>query len=146
MEHFNEACLVARDSPKASAALSRRLLQHILREKGGFRERTLDKEIEKAIASETLAPDLAHDLDMVRSVSNFAAHPIKSTHTGEVVDVEPGEAERLLDILEELLDHYFVRPAIRARKRAAFNAKLAEAGKPILRGTLEPAPEDKQES
>ena len=32
---------------------------------------------------------------------NFAAHPIKSMHTGEVIEVEPGEAEWLLDTLED---------------------------------------------
>jgi hypothetical protein len=29
----------------------------------------------------------------VRTIGNFAAHPIKSTSTGTIVDVEPGEAE-----------------------------------------------------
>jgi hypothetical protein len=42
---------------------------------------------------------------MIRTVGNFAAHRIKSTNTGEVVDVEPGEAEHLLNALEELLDY-----------------------------------------
>lgn len=44
-DDFNEAVLVLPYSPKASAALSRRCLQHILREKGGFTARTLDQEI-----------------------------------------------------------------------------------------------------
>jgi hypothetical protein len=32
-------------------------------------------------------------LDAIRTIGNFAAHPIKSTSSGEIVDVEPGEAE-----------------------------------------------------
>lgn len=36
-EDYREACLVLADSPKASAALSRRCLQHILREKAAVK-------------------------------------------------------------------------------------------------------------
>jgi hypothetical protein len=59
--------------------------------------------------------------------------PIKSESTGDVVDVEPGEAEWNLDTLEGLFDHYFVQPALLAEKRDKLNAKLADAGKPQLR-------------
>lgn len=134
-EDFKEAVAVAPLSPKASAAVSRRLLQHIIREKAGIRRQDLNAEIDALMESEVLPSDLATDLDALRTVGNFAAHPTKSTHTGEVVEVEPGEAEWLLELLEELLDFYFVRPAIRERKRAALNEKLAAAEKPALKGT-----------
>ena len=39
-EDYREACLVIADSPKASAALSRRCLQHILREKAQVKTQT----------------------------------------------------------------------------------------------------------
>src|SRR5262245_46125972 len=51
---YREACLVLTDSPKASAALSRRCLQHVLREVGGFKAHNLDTEIQNAIDSKTL--------------------------------------------------------------------------------------------
>jgi hypothetical protein len=86
----------------------------------------------------TLAPDLANDLDALRTVGNFAAHPIKSTSTGDVVEVEEGEAQWIVDLLYELLDFYFVRPARRAEKRNSLNAKLADAGKPKLKGSDAP--------
>jgi len=38
-EDYIEACLVLPDSPKASAALSRRCLQHILGEKAGVKKK-----------------------------------------------------------------------------------------------------------
>jgi len=41
----------------------------------------------------TLPGHLAEDLDAIRNVGNFAAHPMKSTHTGDIVEVEPQEAE-----------------------------------------------------
>ena len=37
-ENYTQACLVLPDSEKASAALSRRCLQHILREKAGIKK------------------------------------------------------------------------------------------------------------
>jgi hypothetical protein len=132
-EDFEQACAVIDLSPKASAALSRRLVQHILREKAGVHERTLDKEIEKVLEDDKLPTDLAEDLDALRNLGNLATHPIKSQESGAIVPVEPGEAEWLLDLVEELMDYYLVRPAVRAEKRAKLNEKLAEAGKPPLR-------------
>jgi hypothetical protein len=66
-------------------------------------------------------------------IGNFAAHPLKSTNTGAIVEVERGEAEWLLDVLESLFDFYFVRPAQLAAKRAALDQKLGEAGKPPMK-------------
>lgn len=130
---YKEACLVLADSSKASAALSRRCLQHLLREKAGVKPSDLSKEIDQVLASKTLPSDLADAIDAIRHIGNFAAHPLKSTNTGLIVDVEPGEAEWLLDVLESLFDFYFVRPAQLATKREALNKKLAEAGKPAMK-------------
>jgi hypothetical protein len=69
----------------------------------------------------------------VRVIGNFAAHPIKSTNTGEVVAVEPGEAEFLLDVLDGVFGFYFVQPEVARKQREAINIKLQEAGKPRLR-------------
>ena len=129
---YKEACLVLADSAKASAALSRRCLQHILREKASVKHADLSAEIDEVIASGKLPADLADHLDSVRVVGNFAAHPIKSKSSGEVMDVEPGEAEWNLDVVEELMDFYFVRPARAQKKKEALNEKLREAGKPEL--------------
>jgi hypothetical protein len=136
-QDFTEAARVLPDSPKASAALSRRIVQHLLRDKGGFGPSNLNNEIDAAIEDGGLPSGLADDLDALRTVGNFAAHPIKSTHTGEVVEVEPGEAEWVLGLLEDLFDLFFVRPARRDAEREALNAKLREAGKPPLKGTGE---------
>lgn len=129
---YNEACLVLGDSPKASAALSRRCLQHILREKAGVKKSDLNNEIQEIIDSGKLPADLSENLDYVRNVGNFAAHPNKSTNSGEVLDVEPGEADWNLTILEELMDYYFVRPARAIKKKEELNIKLKAAGKPEL--------------
>jgi hypothetical protein len=130
---YKEACLVLVDSPKASAALSRRCLQNILREKAGVKKSDLNNEIEQIIQSKQLPSYLAESIDAVRNIGNFATHPIKSTNSGEIVDVEPGEAEWLLDVLEGLFDFYFVQPAELKRKRDALNKKLTDAGKPPMK-------------
>jgi hypothetical protein len=132
-EDFGEACRVLADSPKASAALSRRCLQIILREHAKAKPQDLSKEIDEVLASKQLPTHLAADIDAVRHIGNFAAHPIKSTSSGEIVAVEPGEAEWQLDVLEGLFDFYFVGPAQSQRKRDALNAKLADAKKPPMK-------------
>lgn len=130
---YNEACLVLSFSPKASAALSRRCLQNLLREKAGVKKGDLAREIQEVIDSKTLPSYLAVNIDAIRNIGNFAAHPQKSTATGEIIDVEPGEAEWMLDVLEMLFDFYFVQPALAKAKRDALNQKLQEAGKPAMK-------------
>lgn len=130
---YKEACLVLFDSPKASAALSRRCLQHLLREKAKVKKSDLYKEIDEVVASNQLPSYLADGIDAVRNIGNFAAHPIKSTNTGEIVEVEPGEAEWLLDILEGLFDFYFVQPANLQKKKDSLNKKLSDANKPSMK-------------
>ena len=132
VEDYKEACAVLSDSPKASAALSRRCLQNIIREHAGIKPSNLSDEIDQVLASKTLPSHLAEALDAVRETGNFAAHPTKSQHTGEVVDVEPGEAEWRLDTLEGLFDFYFVQPAVMAKKKEVLNQKLADAGRDQL--------------
>lgn len=129
---FNEACLVLADSPKASAALSRRCLENLLQERGVSSKSNLDGAIKDAL-EKPLPSHIVHDLDAVRNIGMFAAHPKKSTSSGEILDVEPGEAEWNLDVLEALFDYYYVQPARSSKKRAVLNAKLAEVGKPPLK-------------
>jgi hypothetical protein len=131
---YKEACIVLGDSEKASAALSRRCLQHLLREKAGIKPaKTLDNEIQQVLDSKQLPQMLAESLDAVRAIGNFAAHPLKAENTGEIIDVEPGEAEWSLDVIEGLFDFYFVQPELLKQKRVAMNLKLAAAGKPPLK-------------
>lgn len=130
---YKEACLVLPDSSKASAAISRRCLQFLLLDEGKVKKGNLSDEIQQVLDSGKLPSHLQESLDAVRNIGNFAAHPIKSQSSGEVIDVEPGEAEWNLDVLEALFDYYFVQPAIIKGKRDALNAKLKDAGKPEMK-------------
>ena len=132
-EDYREACLVIADSPKASAALSRRCLQHILREKASVKNpNNLSEAIQEVVDDPAVPSDISETLDMVRNIGNFSAHPNKSINTGEIVAVEPQEAEWCLDTIEVLFDFYFVRPAEIERRKRALNEKLAETGKPQM--------------
>jgi len=133
VEDYKEACLVLSDSAKASAALSRRCLQNLLRQAAGVKPGDLSGEIQQVLDSNKLPTPIAENIDAVRNIGNFAAHPNKSKSTGEVVPVEPGESEWNLDVLESLFDFYFVQPARAKAKRDALNRKLADAGKPPVR-------------
>ncbi len=130
-QDYDEAAQVLAISAKASAALSRRCLQVVLREAAGTKSKDLADQIQEVMP--TLPTRIAENLDAVRNIGNFAAHPIKSQATGTIVDVELGEAEWNLDVLDGLFDHYYVRPEVERRKRDALNKKLSDAGKPPLR-------------
>jgi hypothetical protein len=133
LDDYKEACLVIGDSPKASSALSRRCLQLLLREHVGVQKQDLAKEIQEVIDSGQLPSYISEAIDAVRNIGNFAAHPLKSTGTGGIVDVEPGEAEWNLDVLEMLFDFYFVQPALAQKKKDALNKKLADINKPPMK-------------
>ena len=129
---YNEAAAVLPISAQASAALSRRCLQHVLSDRKVSASDNLSKAIDAALVS-ALPSHLAENLDAIRNIGNFAAHPQKAEHSGEVVPVEPEEAEWNLEVLELLFDFYYVQPAIASARRAALNSKLAEAGKGPLK-------------
>jgi len=136
-EDYNESCLIINDSTKASAALSRRCLQTILREYEGISKGSLNTEIEQAIK---LFPSYISDaIDAIRHIGNFAAHPIKSDSTGEIVEVESGEAQWTLDVLEQLFDFCYVQPKLLQEKRDQLNDKLRDMGKPELKTKKESA-------
>lgn len=130
---FEEATVVLGVSAKASAALSRRTLQRFLHEHLGIKKRSLAQEIQEFIESQQLPSYLLDAVDAVRNIGNFAAHPLKDTNTGEIVEVEVGEAEWLLEVLEMLFDFYFVQPNKLKIRREELNQKLTALGKPTMK-------------
>jgi hypothetical protein len=131
-EDYEEACRVLPMSHKASAALSRRCVQAILREQG-YAQRDLVKQIDALLSepnpAKAIPTALRQTVDAIRNFGNFSAHPITDQTTLQVVAVDPSEAEWCLDILDEMFDHYYVKPAQAAARKAALDAKLAAAGK-----------------
>jgi hypothetical protein len=133
---YTEACGVLPISPKAAAALARRCLQAILHEQG-YKDRDLAKEIDLVLNENDPSKALPHSLrdmiDGVRNFGNFSAHPVTDKTSLQVIDVEPHEAEWCLEIIEEMFQHFYVHPALRAKRKAELNAKLQAAGKPLAK-------------
>src|SRR5271163_2420836 len=134
---YLEACLTLVISPKASAALSRRCLQHILRDHG-YKAKNLAHEIDLVLAEQRPGKALAHRsrsaVDAIRHFGNFSAHPTENKASIEVIDVEEHEAESCLETIEELFDHFYDGPALVIERKAKLDAKLAAAGKPPSKG------------
>ena len=130
---YLEAVRVLQISAKASAALSRRVLQGLLNEQGyggGNLAKQIDSVLTESDPDKGLPLTVRKKIDAVRNFGNFSAHPITDVTTLQIIDVDPEEAEWCLEIVSELFDHYYVRPAEDTRKLAELNQKLADAGKP----------------
>lgn len=131
---YREACAIRDLSPKASATLSRRVLQGMIRDFCGIKEKTLYKEIEalKKMADEGKAPPgvAAETIDAmhsVRSVGNIGAHMEKDIDV--IVDVDPNEAQALIELIEMLFDEWYVERDKRQKKLEAIKA-IADAKTP----------------
>jgi hypothetical protein len=145
---YKQASKLLSVSAAASAAFSRRCLQTILKSRG-YTKSKLGNQVEDLLKETNPAKVVPHyittRLDAVRNFGTFSVHEIEDRATAEILDVEPGEAEWCLEILEDLIEHYFVRPAAEQAKIDSLNAKLAAAGKPEIKthpAATKPAEDD----
>ncbi|MEN6568037.1 MAG: DUF4145 domain-containing protein [Veillonellales bacterium] len=83
----------------------------------------ISKEIDQLLKRSIFPQEIANSIDAIRSIGNFAVHPSKSQHTGEIVPVEPEEAEWCLEVLEAMFDFYFVKRAEEQERREKLNQK-----------------------
>ena len=124
LEDYEEACLIRDLSPKASATLSRRCLQGMIRDFHGVQERTLFDEI-NAI-EDKVDPAIWQAIDAVRSIGNIGAHMERDINL--VIDVDPDEAQALIRLIEVLFEEWYVARQQRADHLASIVA-IAEAKK-----------------
>jgi hypothetical protein len=103
-DDYTEACLIVEPSPKASATLSRRCLQGMIRGFFGVSKARLVDEIEAI--KDKVDPTTWAAIDAVRSIGNIGAHMEKDIDL--IVDVEPGEAEELIKLIELLIEDWYV--------------------------------------
>jgi len=101
---YEEACLIVADSPKASATLARRCLQGIIRDYWGFSMGRLVDEINEL--KSRLDATTWQAIDSVRSIGNIGAHMEKDINL--IIEVDPGEAELLIQLLEILFKEWYV--------------------------------------
>ncbi len=121
---YEEACLIRDLSPKASATLSRRCIQGMIRDFAGIAKGTLDAEI-KALteavndgsADRAITLESVYAIDHVRKIGNIGAHMEKDINV--IIDVDPGEAQALINLVELLLREWYVERHQRQERLAA---------------------------
>ena len=109
IDDYVEACAIETASPKASATLSRRCLQSILRDFFKVSKSRLIDEIKEVMSTANIRADIAAALDAMREVGNVGAHPERDPLI--IVDVEPEEATAMINFIELLIDETYVNRA-----------------------------------
>lgn len=103
-EDYYEACRIRDLSPKASATLSRRVLQGMIRDFWGISMSKLKYEVD---ALEEKVDSLTWEaIDSVRKVGNIGAHMEKDINI--IIEVEPDEAQLLIGLVEQLVYDWYV--------------------------------------
>ena len=103
-DDYLEACLIRDLSPKASATLSRRCLQGMIRDFWEVRKDNLKLEIEAI--EEKVDPLIWKAIEAVRKIGNIGAHMEKDINL--IVDVDPGEASQLINLIEVLIKDWYI--------------------------------------
>jgi len=129
VEDYMEASAVCDDSPKAAATLARRCLQGMIRDFAGISKNTLFEEIRalrqavgEGTAPQGVTQDTVDAIDHIRGVGNIGAHMQKDINL--IVQVDPGEARALLNLIEMLFEEWYVARA----KRKESLARIAQIG------------------
>lgn len=104
IEDYTEARLIKDLSPKASATLSRRCLQGMIRDFWKIQKGRLYDEIEEL--KERVDPLTWEAIDAVRKVGNIGAHMEKDINL--IIDVDPMEAAKLIGLIELLLSDWYI--------------------------------------
>lgn len=103
-DDYEEAYSISKLSPKASATLSRRCLQGMIRDFWNIKKSTLFEEInclqDKVTHSQWKA------INAIRSIGNIGAHMEKDINV--IIDIDPDEAEKLLKLIELLIDKWYI--------------------------------------
>lgn len=122
LDDYKEAVLIKNLSPKASATLSRRCLQGMIRNVWNVKPARLVDEI-KAIEGQ-IESNVWKAIDAVRNIGNIGAHMENDINV--IVDVDPDEAEMLIGLLELLIQEWYVEKHERQLRIDAITALAAE--------------------
>jgi len=114
-DDYLEACLIRDLSPKASATLSRRCLQGMIRDFWKLSKPRLVEEI--AAIKDKVDGTTWKAIDAVRSIGNIGAH--MEADINLIVDVDPNEAQTLIGLIELLIKDWYVARQDREERLAA---------------------------
>lgn len=105
LQDYKEAASIINLSPKASATLSRRCIQGMIRDFWNIKDSTLFKEID-ALKSKVSSSEF-EAINALRQLGNIGAHMEKDTNL--IIDIEPNEAQKLLKLIEYLLNAWYIK-------------------------------------
>jgi hypothetical protein len=126
---YQEAYAIKDLSPKASASLCRRCLQGMIRDFWGINKSRLIDEIlalENKVDSGTWKA-----IDAIRVIGNIGAHMEHDVNL--IVDVEPDEAKSLIELIEYLIETWYIEKHNREEKLKKL-AKIADDKKDKKKG------------
>lgn len=106
IQDYKEACKIVNLSPKASATLSRRCLQGMIRD---FWEISGKKNLYEEIDAiqDKIDPQVSKVLNGVRQLGNIGAHMEKDIDL--IIDIDPGEATQLIKLIEYLIEQWYIK-------------------------------------
>lgn len=114
---YTEAHKILELSPKASATLSRRALQGMIRDYWNESKQNLHQEIEAI--KDRIDIDEFNALMSLKSIGNIGAHPEKDINT--IVDVEIEEARQLVELIEMFIEDWYVKSHDKRERLARIN-------------------------
>jgi hypothetical protein len=104
LQDYHEACLTLELSPKVAAALARRCLSSMLRDYWQVQPGSLGDEFRQIRG--TADPLTWDTIESIRRRGMIGAH--MESEGAEILDVDPGEAELLIDLVETLIEDWYV--------------------------------------
>ena len=123
VQDYIEASRIRDLSAKASATLAQRCIQGMIRDFCRIsKSRLIDeiielsKRLEHGTAPAGVNSESIEAIDHVRSIGNIGAHMEKDIDV--IVDVDPGEAQALLDLIEMLFEEWYIARNTRQGKLA----------------------------
>jgi Domain of unknown function (DUF4145) len=146
---YYEACAIRDLSPKASATITRRCLQGMIRDFCSIsRKRLIDeindlrKLVQDGRAPVGVQPDSVQAIDYVREIGNIGAH--MEADVNVIVDVDPNEAQLLIELVELLFKEWYVarqdrQSGLAKLKTLAAEKKAQKQQQPPTPTTAQPA-------
>ncbi|OGX05643.1 MAG: hypothetical protein A2Z88_10740 [Omnitrophica WOR_2 bacterium GWA2_47_8] len=130
LKDYAEACDIVNLSPKAAATIARRCLQGMINDFWGIKNGRLVDQI-NAIRTLVATEDW-EAIDATRQVGNIGAHMEKDVNV--IIDVEPDEAEALINLIEILIEDWYI--ARDKRQKSLSRVKEIAEGKDKKRKEL----------
>jgi hypothetical protein len=129
IDDYNEAISIIEDSPKASATLSRRCIQGMIRD---YWEVSKSRLIDEIHAIKDKVDSVTWKaIDATRNIGNIGAHMEKDVNI--IIDVDPNEAQLLIELIEYLIETWYIEKHERDEKLNKL-IKLGEEKEKLKKG------------